>query len=126
MFAYHLVIIISTDTADILTTDIEEQLQEGIIRTGSALVFGARAKQEGDKVVRAAQSSRDKFNRASKEQELEKKVELLAAGLNDLSVSIIYLRMMLGNMTSINVTSALFGDKGNKLITKIQKGLKIR
>ena len=111
---------------DIITADTEEELREAFIRKGSALAYGARAKQEGDKVVRAAQSSRVKFDKATREKELEKKVELLAAGLEDLSVSIIYIRMMLGNMTGIGVTSALFGDSGNKLITKILKGLKIK
>ena len=111
---------------DITTAEIDAELKEGFIRSGSAIAYGARAKQEGDKAVRAAQSSRGKFDKATREKELEKKVELLAAGLEDMSVSLIYLRMMLGNMTGIGVTSALFGDNGNKLITKILKGLKIK
>lgn len=111
---------------NIITADTEAQLKESFIRKGSAVAYGVRVKQEGDKVVRAAQSSRAKFDKATREKELEKKVELLASGLEDLSVSIIYLRMMLGNMTGISVTSAIFGDKSNKLITKILKGLKIK
>jgi len=111
---------------DIITGDSQEELKEGFLRKGTALAYGARSKQEGDKSVRASQSGRKKFDRATREKELEKKVELIAAGLEDLSISLIYIRMMLGNMTGISVSSVLFNDNNNKVLTKLQKGLKIR
>lgn len=111
---------------DLITEHNEEALVEGFLRTGTALALGARSKQEGDKVVRAANKSRTKFDRATREKDIEKRLELLAGGLEDLSTSVIYLRKMLGNMTGIGVSSVLFSDKSNKVLTKIQKGLKIR
>jgi len=111
--------------ADMINASTAE-LQEGFMRSGAAVVYGAKAKQDGAKIVRAANSGRGKFDRVKREDDLEKRIELLAEGLEDLSVSIIYIRMMLGNMTGIGVTSALFGDKTFKLITKLLKGLKIK
>jgi hypothetical protein len=103
-----------------------EYLQEGILRTGAALVYGNKAKQSGDKIVQAAQSARAHFTKAKREDGLEKKVELLAQGLEDISVAIIYNRMMLGNITGVGVSSAILGEKTEGFIKKLMKGLKIR
>lgn len=113
---------------DITNTDIEtgHSLDESLLRKGIALSFGAKVKQEGDKAVRAADRGRKHFDRATREKELEKKIEYLAAGLEDVSISLIYIRRVLGNMTGIGVSGVLLQDKQSKLITAIKKGLKIR
>jgi len=103
-----------------------QELEEGILRTGAALIYGTKAKTEGDKVVRAAQTARGLFDKAKKEDGLEKKVQLLAEGLENLAVGTIYTRMMLGNMTGVGVSSAVFNEKNISLLKKIMKGLKIR
>ena len=103
-----------------------EYLEEGILRTGAALFYGSKAKQSGDKIVQKAQSARSIFGRAKKEKGLERKVELLAEGLEELSVAVIYNRVMLGNITGVGVSSAVFAEKNISLIQKIMKGLKIR
>jgi len=113
---------------DITNSDIgtSQTLDESFLRKGIAISFGAKVKQEGDKASRAAQSGRTKFDRATREKELEKKIELLASGLEDVAVSLIYIRRVLGNMTGIGVSSVLLGEKQSKIITAIKKGLKIR
>ena len=108
------------------TPNTPEVLEEGILRKGAALLYGSKAKQEGDKIVRAVQSARGSFDKAKKEDGLEKKVQLLAEGLDDLSIGIIYTRMMLGNITGVGVSSAVFSEKNISLLEKIMKGLKIR
>ena len=113
---------------DITNTNIEtgNSLDESLLRKGIAISFGAKAKQEGDKAVRAADRGRKHFDRATREKELENKIEYLAAGLEDVSISLIYIRRVLGNMTGIGVSGVLLQDKQSKLITAIKKGLKIR
>ena len=108
------------------TPNTPEVLEEGILRKGAALLYGSKAKTEGDKIVRAVQSARGSFDKAKKEEGLEKKVQLLAEGLDDLSIGIIYTRMMLGNITGVGVSSAVFSEKNIGLLEKIMKGLKIR
>ena len=103
-----------------------EQLEEGILRTGAALLYGNKAKTDGDKIVRAAQTARGFFDKASKEQGLEKKVQLLAEGLENLSVGMIYTRMMLGNITGVGVSGAVFSERNITLLQKIVKGKRIR
>ena len=100
-----------------------EYLEEGILRTGAALFYGSKAKQSGDKIVQKAQSARSIFGRAKKEKGLERKVELLAEGLEELSVAIIYNRVMLGNITGVGVSSAVLGERTEGFIKKIMKGL---
>jgi hypothetical protein len=101
-------------------------LEESFLRKGVAIAYGSKVKQEGDKAQRAAQAGRSKFDKATREKELERKVELIAAGLEDLSISLIYIRRVLGNMTGVGVSSILIQDKQSKIITAIKKGLKIR
>jgi hypothetical protein len=103
-----------------------EYLQEGILRTGAALFYGQKAKQSGDKIVQKTQSARAYFTKAKREEGLEKKVELLAEGLENLSDAIIYNRMMLGNITGVAVSTAVFTEKNTSQMNKIMKGLKIR
>lgn len=113
---------------DITNSNIDNSLtlDESLLRKGIAVSFGAKVKQEGDKAVRAADRGRKHFDRATREKELEKKIEYLAAGLEDVSISLIYIRRVLGNMTGIGVSGVLLQDKQSKLITAIKKGLKIR
>jgi hypothetical protein len=113
---------------DITNNDIgnSQTLDENLLRKGIAISFGAKVKQEGDKAARAADRGRKHFDRATREKELEKKIEYLAAGLEDVSISLIYIRRVLGNMTGIGVSGVLLQDKQSKLITAIKKGLKIR
>ena len=103
-----------------------QYLQEGFLRKGAALFYGSKAKQSGDKIVQKAQSARAIFTKAQREKGLERKVELLAEGLEELSVAIIYNRVMLGNITGVGVSSAVFAEKNISLIEKVMKGLKIR
>lgn len=103
-----------------------DYLREGILRTGAALFYGSKAKQSGDKIVQKAQSARALFSKAKREKGLEKKVEIIAEGLEDLSVAIIYNRVMLGNVTGVGVSTAVFAEKNVSLLQKIMKGLKIR
>ena len=49
------------------TPNTPEVLEEGILRKGAALLYGSKAKQEGDKIVRAVQSARGSFDKAKKE-----------------------------------------------------------
>ncbi len=111
---------------ELYTDDKPEELQEGLLRKGAALLYGSKAKTEGDKIVRAAQSARGYFNKSKNEKELDKKLELLAEGLEDLSIGIIYTRTMLGNITGVGVTSAVFNEKNIGYLEKIMKGLKLR
>jgi hypothetical protein len=103
-----------------------EYLDESFLRKGAALFYGAKAKQSGDKIVRKAQSAQALFSKAKREDSLENKVELLAEGLEELSTAIIYNRVMLGNITGVGVSTAVFAEKNISLIGKIMKGLKIR
>ena len=103
-----------------------EYLQEGILRSGAALFYGQKAKQSGDKVVQKAQSARAYFTKAKREDGLEKKVELLAEGLEQITDAIIFNRQMLGNITGVGVSTAVFTEKNASQMKKILKGLKIR
>ena len=100
----------------------QQELNElSILRTGSALVFGSKAKTAGNKLLQHLRNAKSDFTKAKRQEETDKKIDALLDGLVELTQAQYQERIMLGNMTSISVSQSLFNQRTNKQILKLMK-----
>ena len=57
----------------------EEQLDEGIIRTGAIMSYGSQSRKAGDDAVRAFRSGQETLRRGSHEQSVEEQLERIVS-----------------------------------------------
>jgi hypothetical protein len=111
---------------DTLREEIDQQaLNElRVVRAGAALLYANKVKQSGNKVVRSTRAAENDFSKAKKNDDIEKKMNLMLEGLENLSVAIEETRSMLGDMTAISVVSVLLAERSKKQIYNLMRGRK--
>lgn len=102
-----------------------EQLDEfRVLRAGAALFYAAKVKEKGKRVETAIRRTQADFNKAKREEDIDKKLTFLAEGMEGLAEALWHTRFMLGDMTGVSVSSALIAERSNKEIQKLMKGKK--
>ena len=105
----------------------QQELQERrLVRTGSALVFGAKVREIGKRVESDVASAESKFSRAKQTDDINDKMNAFLDGMGHLSNAIKNQRFIMGNLAGIGVMSALTHDRSYKELQKITKGKKRR
>jgi hypothetical protein len=92
-----------------------------IIRGASALVFAAKSKQAGNKVVQHARRGQGHLDKLKRQESSEDKVDVLADALDEVFNSLIQNRIQMGNLVSIAVASVLISERSDKSLTKMMK-----
>ena len=105
----------------------QKELQERrLLRTGRALVFGAKVREVGKRVESDISSAEGKFNRAKQIDDINEKLNAFLDGMGHLSSAVKNQRFMMGNLAGLGVVSALTHDRSYKELQKISKGKKRR
>lgn len=100
----------------------EQELYElNILRTGSALLFATKVREAGRKTETHIRNAVGNFSKAKRQDEIEKKMDALLDGLLQLSQAQYQQRIMLGNMTGINVSNSVFNQRTKKQLLKLMK-----
>ena len=111
---------------DTLREEVDQQaLNElRVVRAGAALLYANKVKQSGNKVVRSTRAAENDFSKAKKNDDIEKKMNLMLVGLENLAVAIEETRSMLGDMTAISVVAVLLTERSKKQIYNLMQGRK--
>ena len=115
-----------TKTYEQLREQTQELNELRIVRTGAALMYASKVRDSGKRVESKVGEAQTGFSKAQKEKNIEDKIDALADGLSSLGEALIAQRLMLGNMTGVALSSALFEERSNKEITKLMKGSRRR
>lgn len=102
-----------------------EQLDEfRVLRAGAALFYAAKVKEKGKRIETAIRRTQSDFNKAKREEDIDKKLTFLTEGMEGLAEALWHTRFMLGDMTGVSVSSALIAERSNKGLEKLMKGKK--
>lgn len=102
-----------------------EQLDEfRVLRAGAALFYATKVKEKGKRIESALRRSQDDFNKAKREEDIDKKITFLADGMGGITEALYFTRFMLGEMTGVSLSSALIAERSNKELEKMIKGRK--
>ena len=100
----------------------QQELNElSILRTGSAVVFGAKVRTAGNKLQQHLRNASGDFIKAKRQDEIDKKIDAMLDGLVELTQAQYQERIMLGNMTGISVSQSVFNQRTNKQLFKLLK-----
>jgi uncharacterized protein YaiE (UPF0345 family) len=81
----------------------EEQLDEGIIRTGAIMSYGAQSRKAGDDSVRAFRSGQEALRRGSVDLTAEERLERIEGALDALFDGLIKQRQQIGAGVAVDV-----------------------
>lgn len=84
--------------------DEEQQLEEGVIRTGAIVSYGAQSRKHGEEAVRAFRSGQEMLRRGSREQTAEERLERIEKALDALFDGLIKQRQQIGAGVAVDVT----------------------
>ena len=102
-------------------TDIEDLNEFRVIRAGATLVFASKVREQGRRVEAHMKSAQGDFQKAKREEEIDKKINHLLDGLDELSQGVTDMRYMMGNMSGIALSAALISERSNKELIKLTK-----
>jgi hypothetical protein len=89
----------------------QEQLEEGIIRTGAIASYGAQSRKYGDEAVRAFRSGQEMMRRGSSEMTAEERLERIEGALNALFDGLIKQRQQIGASTAVSIAGHTLAAK---------------
>ena len=92
----------------------EEQLDEGIIRTGAIMSYGSQSRKAGDDAVRAFRSGQETLRRGSHEQSVEERLERIEGALDALFDGLIKQRQQIGAGVAVDVAGHMLAAKARK------------
>lgn len=92
----------------------EQQLEEGIIRTGAIMSYGAQSRKAGDEAVRAFRSGQETLRRGSGEQTVEERLERIEGALDALFDGLIKQRQQIGAGVAVDVAGHMLAAKARK------------
>lgn len=92
----------------------QEQLEEGIIRTGAIASYGSQSRKYGDEAVRAFQRGHETLRRGSSEQTAEERLERLESALGALFDGLIKQRQQIGAGVAVDVAGHMLAAKARK------------
>ncbi len=104
-------------------TDVEhQQLNEfRVLRTGAVLIFAKQAKDKGDSSKRHMENAKSDFVKASREENIEKKLDVMLSGLEEMADGFVDMRLMLGSMTGISTAAGMFAERSNKQLQQVMR-----
>ena len=97
-----------------------------VLRTGAALFYASKVKQEGTKLEQDIRNAHSSFSNAKQQQDIDKKIDTMIEGLDMLGRALYRSRLMMGNMTGISVVAALIAERSDKQLKTLLKGNKRR
>lgn len=92
----------------------EQQLEEGIIRTGAIMSYGSQSRKFGDEAVRAFRSGQETLRRGSHEQSVEERLERIESALDALFDGLIKQRQQIGAGVAVDVAGHMLAAKTRK------------
>ena len=93
----------------------QEQLEEGIIRTGAIASYGAQSRTYGDEAVRAFRSGQETLRRGAGELTAEERLERIEKALDALFDGLIKKRHQIGAGVAVDVAGHMLAAKARKL-----------
>lgn len=92
----------------------EEQLKEGIIRTGAIMSYGSQSRRYGNEAARAFRSGQETLRRGSHEQSVEERLERIEGALDALFDGLIKQRQQIGAGVAVDVAGHMLAAKARK------------
>ena len=92
----------------------QEQLEEGVIRTGAIATYGARSRKEGDASVRAFKQGQETLRRGSAKLTAEERLERIESALDALFEGLIKQRQQIGAGVAVDVAGHMLAAKARK------------
>ena len=92
----------------------EQQLEEGIIRTGAIMSYGAQSRKAGDEAVRAFRSGQETLRRGSGDLTAEDRLERIEKALDALFDGLIKKRHQIGAGVAVDVVGHTLAAKARK------------
>lgn len=102
--------------------EIETDISEGLLRKGAAVFYAAQVKQDGARVEQNISKSKQSFSAAKRHTDTTKKLDNMLDGLGAMGDAIIEHRKMVGNLTGLSLSAALFVERTDKELSKMKKG----
>jgi len=105
-------------------TLVEEttEVNEALVRKGATIYYAAQVKQDGLRLEQAISKSKQDFADGKRQKDLPQKLDNMMDGMGAIGNAIIYHRRMMGNLTGLSLSAALFGERTDKEIIKLIKG----
>ena len=92
----------------------EQQLEEGIIRTGAIMSYGTQSRKAGDDAVRAFRNGQEALRRGSGELTAEERLERIEKALDALFHGLIKMRHQIGAGVAVDVAGHMLAAKARK------------
>lgn len=92
----------------------QEQLEEGIIRTGAIASYGAQSRKYGDEAVRAFRRGQEAMRRGAGELTAEERLERIEKALDALFDGLIKKRHQIGAGVAVDVAGHMLAVKARK------------
>ena len=105
-------------------TLVEEttEINEGLVRKGATIFYAAQVKQDGLRVEHVISKSKQSFADGKRQKDIPKKLDDMMDGMGAIGDAIIYHRRMIGNLTGLALSAALFVERSDKQMIKLIKG----
>lgn len=104
---------------EITDTELQQLNEFRVLRTGAVLIFAKQAKDKGDSSKRHMENAKGDFVKASREENIEKKLDVMLSGLEEMADGFVDMRLMLGSMTGISTAAGMFAERSNKQIQQV-------
>ena len=92
----------------------DQLLEEGIIRTGAIMSYGAQSRKAGDDAVRAFRSGQEALRRGSGELTAEERLDRIEKALGSLLDGLIKQRQQIGAGVAVDVAGHMLAAKSRK------------
>ena len=102
----------------------QENLEEGIVRKGTAIALGARHRSLKTKAIGHLRQADQRLSKVSSSDNTTSKIDLVADALSDLMAAQEKLMEMSGTNISVAVASVVLSDNLKSTVTAALKGRK--
>lgn len=92
----------------------QEQLEEGIIRTGAIASYGAQSRRAGDDAAREFQRGRQELRKSMRDDSVEVRLERIETALEALLAGLIKQRQQIGAGVAVDLTGHMLAAKVRK------------
>lgn len=92
----------------------QTELEEGVVRTGAIASYGVRARQQGQKAIRAFQRGREVLQRGGRDISLEERLERMEAALDALLEGLAHQKEQIGAGVAVDVAGHMLAAKERK------------
>jgi hypothetical protein len=92
----------------------QEQLEEGVIRTGAIMSYGTQSRKYGDEAVTAFKSGQETLRRGSRGLTAEERLERIESAMDALFDGLIKQRQQIGAGVAVDVAGHMLAAKARK------------